>query len=114
SAFGGACYAPGFDALALTRTRDLNQDGVTDSGGDFWSSYLFHTRDGVRQSVLDHIQLGHIMRAGGSSHGPMTCRNGNDRAQPVRACDVDAGGELEIAGDFDGDGSGDAGGSDAS
>ncbi|HZO17088.1 MAG TPA: hypothetical protein VFB62_27615, partial [Polyangiaceae bacterium] len=45
---GGICHAPTFDALTLGRTRDLNKDGEQDSGGDFWSSYIFHTRDGVR------------------------------------------------------------------
>lgn len=113
SALGGACYAPAFDALTLGRTRDLNLDGVNDSGGDFWSSYLFHTRDGVRQSVLDHIQLVRVMRAFGSGHSAMDCRDDNDKTNPVRACDVDADGELEIAGDFDGNGIVDAGGVDA-
>jgi hypothetical protein len=114
SALGGACYAPAFDALTLTRTRDLNADGVEDSGGDFWSSYLFHTRDGVRQSVLDHIQLVRIMRAFGSPHAAMDCRNDNDKDQPVTPCDVDGDGETEIIGDFDGDGKVDAGGAEAS
>ncbi len=114
AALAGACYAPMFDALSLTRTRDLNGDGIDDPGGDFWSSYLFHTRDSVRQSVLDHIQLVRIMRIWGSTRSGMNCRDDNDKATPVRPCDVDADGNLELAGDFDGDGVVDAGGADAS
>ena len=50
---GGVCDAPLVDAHTQSRARDLDNDGFPDSGADFWSSYLFHTRDGVRQSVLD-------------------------------------------------------------
>ena len=113
AALGGACYAPAFDALLLGRTRDLNRDGLQDSGGDFWSSYLFHTRDGVRQSVLDHIQLVRIMRAWGTAAASMQCRNDGDQEQPVRVCDVNDDGTEEVAGDFDGDGIVDAGGTEA-
>lgn len=113
AALGGACYAPFFDALTLTRTRDLNNDGIEDSGGDFWSSYLFHTRDGVRQSVLDHVQLVRLMRAWGTAAGSMGCRNDAAEGAPVTPCDHDNDGELQIAGDFDGDGLVDAGGTTA-
>jgi hypothetical protein len=109
SALGGACYAPAFDALTLSRTRDLNNDGILDSGGDFWSSYLFHTRDGVRQSILDHIQLVRIMRAWGLDGG-MSCRDDNNKAAPVGACDDNGDGSAQLAGDFDGNGVVDAGG----
>jgi len=106
----GACYAPMFDALTLGRMRDLNRDGEKDSGGDFWSSYLFHTRDGVRQSVLDHIQLVRIMREFGLNPGAMTCRDDGASGAKVVACDFDEDGSIEIPGDFDGDGVVDAGG----
>jgi len=109
AALGGACYRPFFDALGLTRARDLDHDGDLDSGGDFWSSYLFHTRDGVRQSVLDHIQLVRIMRAFGSD-AAMQCRNGADPGGALRACDFDGDGKADVAGDFDGDGVADLGG----
>lgn len=109
AALGGACYAPAFDALTLGRARDLDQDGTPDSGGDFWSSYLFHTRDGVRQSVLDHIQLVRILRAFGGETG-MRCRNDAD-AEPVKDCAFTEG--PTKLGDFDGDGKADVGGPDA-
>ena len=44
---------PGFsDLLLVGRDRDLNNDGLADSGGDMWTGDLFHTRDMVRQSVV--------------------------------------------------------------
>jgi hypothetical protein len=101
-----------YDALTLSRARDLDQDGVPDSGADFWSSYLFHTRDGVRQSVLDHIQLVRIMRAFGTEQGQMLCRTratgwGEPATEP---CDTHGDGTTNVFGDFDGDGKPDIGG----
>lgn len=112
----GQCAAPFYDAMTLGRARDLNRDGAPDSGGDFWSSYLFHTRDGVRQSILDHLQLVRILRTFGTPSGQMNCRNdatgwANPATQP---CDMNSDGTPEIAGDFDGDGKADFGGPDAS
>lgn len=111
---GGRCYAPFFDALTLGRTRDLDLDGTPDAGGDFWSSYIFHTRDAVRQSVLDHIQLVRLLRAFGTAQGQMLCRDDGDKTTPVRPCDVNRDGVLEVMGDFDGNGVPDVGGPDAS
>jgi hypothetical protein len=115
AALGAGCVAPFHDALLLSRARDLNGDGIPDSGGDFWSSYLFHTRDGVRQSVLDHIQLVRILRAFGTSQGQALCQNdktgwGTPATQP---CDVTAKGSADVFGDFDGDGVPDFGGPNA-
>jgi hypothetical protein len=45
------------------RARDLNNDGVADSGGDFWTADTFHTRDMVRQSAVDQLQLLRILRS---------------------------------------------------
>jgi hypothetical protein len=111
----GQCVAPFYDALTTGRARDLNGDGIPDSGGDFWSSYLFHTRDSVRQSVLDHIQLVRILRSFGTPTGKMLCRTdqtGWDKPGTT-PCDVNADGKPEIAGDFDGDGRPDVGGPNA-
>jgi hypothetical protein len=108
---GSACIAPFFDAVTSSRARDLNGDGEPDSGGDFWSSYLFHTRDGVRQSVLDHIQLVRIMRSFGEA-GSMLCRDaeGGWATPASKACDLNGDGNPEVAGDFNADGKPDVGG----
>jgi hypothetical protein len=109
---GGACIAPFYKGLTSGRARDLNRDGVLDSGGDFWSSYVFHTRDGVRQSILDHLQLVRIMRSFGTSQGNALCRSdatGWDKVATER-CDANADGAADTFGDFDGDGVVDFGG----
>ena len=108
----GACIGPFFDAITQGRARDLNNDGQPDSGGDFWSSYVFHTRDGVRQSVLDHIQLVRILRSFGTTSGQMLCRNDKTGwATPAtQPCDVTGAGTPSVVGDFDGDGKPDVGG----
>ncbi len=71
--------------------QDLDRDGVIDSGVDFWTSYLFHTRDMMRQSALDYMQLIRIIRTwDGVKTWPVDV-NGN-------------GADDDLAGDFDGDG----------
>lgn len=107
-----ACIGPFFRGLTSGRARDLNGDAVPDSGGDFWSSYVFHTRDGVRQSVLDHIQLVRILRSFGGDAGRALCRSeatGWDQ-RPTEVCDTNRDGAPELFGDFDGDGTVDFGG----
>ncbi|MFT7582848.1 MAG: hypothetical protein ACI9MR_004532, partial [Myxococcota bacterium] len=84
------------EVLAKGRARDLDGDGVVDSGVDYWTSYMFHTRDLVRQSVLDHMHLTRILR---SFDG---VRRWN--------FDTDGDGQNDLAGDFDGDGFVDLGG----
>ena len=53
---------PFFDALFTGRARDLNNSGTTQSGGDFWTANAFHTRDVVRQSTLDWVQLVRLLQ----------------------------------------------------
>jgi hypothetical protein len=113
--FSGGCAGPLYDSLLSTRGRDLDGNGRIDSGGDFWSSYLFHTRDGVRQSVLDHIQLVRILRAFGTDDGRAFCRTADSgwANKPTDQCDVNGDGEAEVFGDFDGNGVADIGGREA-
>lgn len=83
------------DALLTGRARDLNDDGVVDPGGDFWSYRTFHTRDNVRQTAVDHYQAVRVMRQFGKG---------------TMSVDVDGDGDNEVNGDFNGDGVADFGG----
>lgn len=86
--------APMGQAILDGRARDLNHDGTDDSGGDFWVANAFHTRDVVRQSVVDWMQLVRVFRGFGT----------------YRMGDLDADGKEELAGDFNADGVIDVGG----
>ncbi len=56
--------APDLPQLLLRgRDRDLNNDGQRDSGADMWTADLFHTRDMVRQTVLEHMQFVRLLRS---------------------------------------------------
>jgi dienelactone hydrolase len=91
--FGLGAY---IEASLLSRAFDQNADGAADTGADFWTSHLFHTRDMVRQCTLDTMQLIRIIRSfDGKRLGP---------------ADVDGDGDIDLAGDFDGDGAIDIGG----
>ncbi len=86
-----------FDAIAKNdRAFDQNRDGTKDSGADFWTSYILHTREVVKQSALDYMQLVRLLR-------------GFDGA---KTWDYDANrdGSDDLAGDFNGDGVLDVGG----
>ena len=78
------------DAALKDRAHDQNNDGNNDSGADFWTAYVFHTRDVVRQSLLDYMQLIRLIRS----------FDGERRW----AHDLNGDGQPELAGDFDGDG----------
>jgi hypothetical protein len=86
---------PFFDALIEhDRAFDQDGDGIKDSGADYWTSFIFHTRDMVRNSTVDYMQLIRILR---SFDGTNRWAYGPDK--------------NGIAGDFDGDGQVDVGGS---
>jgi len=104
--FGGACLHPFSAAFGnlmnpedpgLDRVRDLNGDGefAGESGRDYWTAYLFHTRDVVRQAALEEVMVTRVMR---QFDGKNTYDFG--------------GGAPQLAGDFDGDGVVDIGGPD--
>ncbi len=86
-------------ARAIFKDRAHNQDDdpfdTPDSGADFWTSYLFHTRDMVRQFILDYMQTVRVVKS-------------FDGARRWRF-DVNGDGTPDLAGDFDGDGAVDIG-----
>jgi hypothetical protein len=89
---------PLLDALLRDRAWDQDRDGIKDSAADFWTGYLFHTRDVVRQTALDYMQLIRILRT----------------FDGTRRWKIEVEGEGRtvfegLAGDFDGDGQVDVG-----
>jgi hypothetical protein len=85
-----------WDALINGRDHDLNGDGIGDPGADFFTGYLFHTRDNVRQTIIDFMQMVRVVRSfDGVRRWPF---------------DLDGDGQNELAGDFDADGVVDLGG----
>lgn len=90
------CMVPWVKAIGAGRHRDLNGDGVPDSGGLLWTAHLFHSRDNIRQSVVDMMQATRVLRGW----------DGVRRSDQ----DYDADGTPDLAGDFDGDGVPDVGG----
>ena len=83
-------------SLLSGRAIDWNGDGTVDSGDDFWTAYVFHTRDMVRQTMVDVMQVVRTLR---SFDGKTTW-----------AFDPTHKGAPGLAGDFDGDGVVDVGG----
>jgi hypothetical protein len=120
-----------YRAIKTDRSRDLNGDGWTDSGGDFWSADVFHTRDVIRQTVVDVMQAVRMLmsfdgqrlfvarsdprleRQIGPEGEQQDCqgRPYSDGRIAFEG-DVDCNGTMELAGDFNGDGQVDVGGPD--
>ncbi|MFL5310873.1 MAG: hypothetical protein ACJ79H_10515 [Myxococcales bacterium] len=86
------------NALLTGRARDLDNDGLRDPGGDFFSADAFHTRDAVRQSVVDWMMLVRILRSFDGTTAIV------QPAGPSGAI------TFRIAGDFNGDGKPDVAG----
>lgn len=114
--FSSECLKPAAQAILSGRAEDLNGDGTPDSGGDFWTSYVFHTRDSVRQSAVDHLRAIQILRSfDGRSAVPTVFddspivfdRDGN-RTIAYDGSAISGG--ADVAGDFDGNGVPDLGG----
>ena len=83
---------PFLEHLEDARFRDLNNDGYGDSGGDQWTADAFHTRDMVRQAVVDTMQLVASLQACGQ--GTMTLPDGGTAV----ACDWDGDGAPDLGG----------------
>lgn len=95
--FGSAGLTGLGQAILSGRALDWDGDGTLDPGDDFWTAYVFHTRDNVRQTATDVMQ---VVR---------TLRGFDGKAR--WAFDPTGRGAQGLAGDFDGDGVVDVGGS---
>ena len=92
-----ACVAPWINGIAGGRAHDLNFDGIPDSGGLWWTAHMFHTRDNVRQAILDSMQATRMLRTFDGT--------------TLATQDYNNDGKLnDLAGDFDTDGVPDLGG----
>jgi hypothetical protein len=90
-ALAGAA-APTLKAALNDRAFDQTGDGVADVGADMFTAYSVHTRDMVRQGVLDLLQLVRIIRSFDGKRRWDFDMNGDGDAT------------NDIAGDYDGDG----------
>ncbi|MCB9689513.1 MAG: hypothetical protein H6735_31035 [Alphaproteobacteria bacterium] len=100
---GPSGLTPFLDQLRDSRYRDLNNDGVKDSGGDQWSADPFHTRDMVRQASVDWMQMVRALRRCGETEWTHTLE------LPTGPQQTSVGG---VSCDWDGDGRPDLGGPD--
>ena len=89
------CLVPFIGAIEVDRARDVTGDGFADSAAYWWSAHVFHTRDNVRQGILDGMQLLKGLREFDGRVGKV---------------DYDGDGKPDLAGDFDVDGIPDVGG----
>ncbi len=98
--FANTCYVPAASHGARRRNRDLDGDGTAedDVGANFWSVDPVHSRDVLRQGIVDGLQLLRALKA----------LDGRSSDQ-----DFDGNGRPDLAGDFDADGVPDLGGPDA-
>ncbi len=92
----GSCYVEWINALNATRAYDLNGDGTPDTGGYLWTAHVFHSRDNIRQSVIDQLQMTRVLRS-------FDGKTMSDQ-------DFNGDGKPDLAGDFDGNGTPDLGG----
>ncbi|MBE2253758.1 MAG: hypothetical protein IAE78_29785 [Myxococcus sp.] len=103
SLFSGIVESYGITPLANAilkgRAWDQNGDGIPDSGADFFSAYVPHSRDTVKQTAFDVMRLVRVLRTfdGKKKWKFDVNKNGQDD---------------DLAGDFDGDGKVDLGGPD--
>ena len=108
--FKTACEGPFASALLTGRARDLDGDGSPNSGGDYWTSYLFHTRDVVRQSAVDLLQMFRVFKSFDGKNLALHTKQ-TVSGEPRLMQDYNNNGEPDdLAGDFDGDGTPDVGG----
>ncbi len=114
----GNCLAGVGDVLLYrgNRARDINGDGYGDPAADFWTSYVVHSRDNVRQYALEISQLIRAMRGFGTDPAlglpPYMTSQPADRQPPAVPIDLNGNGRVDDdhIGDYNGDGRPDVGG----
>jgi hypothetical protein len=89
------CLVPFLGAFKNGRAHDLNGDGKPDSGWFWWTSHIFHTRDNVRQGILDGMQAVRILR---TFDGRAGTQDFNGDGVPEKAGDFDADGNVDVGG----------------
>lgn len=87
---------PAGEVLKLGRGRDIDGDGIVDSGDTWFGVDGARIRDSFRQTLVDYMMLIRVLR--------------NFDGERMMPFDVDGDGEDEIAGDFNADGIVDLGG----
>ncbi|MFU8804040.1 MAG: hypothetical protein ACNA8W_09555, partial [Bradymonadaceae bacterium] len=97
------------------RARDVTNDGIPNPGGDYFTSDMLHSRDMMRQTTIDQMQLVRILRTfDGTLRFPDSIDEDDPFIQAQRELaaewDQTGNGEPELAGDFNGDGIVDLGG----
>jgi len=90
---------PFLEHLEDGRARDLDNDGRKDPGSDMWVADGFHTRDMVRQAVVDWMQAVRSVRACGTgTMGIDADQNGIPESHERISCDWDGDGTPDIGG----------------
>ncbi|MEM6293533.1 MAG: hypothetical protein AAGA54_19830 [Myxococcota bacterium] len=102
--FASLGAGPAADALLGGRIEDVDGDGQGDVGGEFFTGYMFKTRDNLRQTLTDWLTLVRLLRRFGVE-GEMLDIDGDGSPD-----DITGDGVPEMLGDFDGDGIADLGG----
>ncbi len=95
---------PTAKALLDGRIEDVDGDGAGDVGGEFFTGYMFKTRDNLRQTLTDWLTLVRLLRSFGTD-GVLVDVDADGTPD-----DLDGDGTPEALGDFDGDGRIDIGG----
>lgn len=94
---GNSGLLPFLTHLQDSRYRDLTNDGMPDSGADQWIADPFHTRDMVRQGVVDWVQFVHSLKQCGTGEMDLVDLDGNVTGTSV-TCDWDGDGKPDIGG----------------
>lgn len=109
---------PGFAGIVdAHRARDLDNDGDPESGGKYFTADILHSRDNMRQTAIDQMQLVRILRSwtgADDDRWPSEIDESSPynaaRRDLVAGWDQDGDGKSEIRGDFNADGVVDFGG----